>query len=826
MDNRTRSDIAIILGSILLAILSLSTLGNLTVDSSTDAFLPDSTSVVSVNREIERQFGAMDAIIVGISAKEGDVLNSHALRFIASLTDQIGALEGVANAISLTNTEHMQAGVDGFEAVPLVPGYDDDSLTLLRQRLEEWPEVYGGTLISSDRTMAAIIVQPEAALPQEQQDVVIDAIQSLIGSLEEDGYAYSMVGLPLVKQQINRSLLSDMTILAPIVGLLIILVLFFSFRRVAGIVLPLIGLVLSAAVTLGIMALLDITFTMATMLVPVLLLIVGSAYAIHVMSHFYEEVAHLNRSVDSQETRRIISDVSRRNRLPIIMAGATTAAGFIAQFTSPLGPFRTFGLLSAIGVILSQLSALYLLPAMLRITYRKGIDPLRIHAEREQAREYKGHPIFALFEKIATKGRIPLSILSIALAITTVALLPNIKTGTNMIDFFNPSTDLVSDTRRFNQKMNGSGMITVMIESPKKGEILQPDFLVSLEKFSEKMAASPGVGKVQSLIPYIKRINLIMNQDTPPYAQEPQEEVEFDFFSGSFGFGDIEATDEPEATPESVETWDPQTYLEIPTDPAKYGWSTNEDLQHLMAQYLLLYAGNLDHFIDDELEPSATLVTIQLTHSATETLRTLSSQIKTYWDTQIPQGWNYSIGGGDAISLALTDLVTKSQIYSLVGALVIVWLLVSLIFRSPVAGLIGLVPVLFALMGIFSLMSILSIPLDIITSLLAALAIGIGVDYAIHFLSACKRQACSNEVAGEGLGAVMRTTGRAIVINAASVTIGFSGLIFSRFVPIKQMGILFCISMVFAGLSSLTVLPMVLKTVKPKFLTNERRGSL
>jgi predicted RND superfamily exporter protein len=120
-------------------------------------------------------------------------------------------------------------------------------------------------------------------------------------------------------------------------------------------------------------------------------------------------------------------------------------------------------------------------------------------------------------------------------------------------------------------------------------------------------------------------------------------------------------------------------------------------------------------------------------------------------------------------------------------------------------------------MGIFIFMALLGINLDVITSLLAALAIGIGVDYAIHFLSACKRLSCSTGL-DKGLGSIMRTTGRAIVINTASVTIGFSGLLFSRFIPIQQMGILFCVSMVFAGLSSLTVLPMVLNRWQPKFL--------
>lgn len=824
MDKRTRNDLIIILGAILLAVASLTTIGQLTVDSSTDAFMPSQSPVVAVNEEIEEQFGSMDAIIVGISLESGSVLNAHTLELLQNLTNRISEFPGVDSVVSLTNTDHMQAGLDGFEAVPLFSGVDQEDLDQLIQRLDQWPEVYDGNLISSDRSMLAIIVQPDAGLHQDKQDDLLDSIRTTIASIGQNGEQFSIVGLPVVKQQINRSLLSDMVILAPIVGLLIILVLFFSFRRVAGIILPLVGLVISAAITLGIMAIFNITVTLATMLVPVLLLIVGSAYAIHVMSHFYEEVTHLNRPVDALQTRSIIGEVSHRNRLPIIMAGATTAAGFIAQFTSPLGPFRTFGLLSAIGVVLSQISSLYLLPALLRITYRKGIDPIKIHAERDQLREYKRHPVFTLFERIATKGRIPLSIFSIALFVATIFLVPSITTGTNMLDFFNPSSPLVVDAKHFNDSMNGSGILTVKIDGKESSSILDPTFLVSLDGFAEEMGSIEAVGMVQTITPYIKRLNMIMNQDTPPYAQDTQDEVDFDFFGGSFGLSEEVIKEDPLPTVETG-TWDKETYNEIPVEPEKYGWETKEDLQRLIAQYLLLYAGNLDTFINDELEPSATLVTVQLKETDNETLRSVSSAISSYWDEHLPEGWTYTVGGGEAISLALTDLITKSQIYSLVGALVIVWLLVSLIFRSPIAGIVGLIPVAFALMGIFSFMAILGIPLDVITSLLAALAIGIGVDYAIHFLSACQRQECSTESENGGLTVVMRTTGRAIVINAASVTIGFSGLIFSRFIPIQQMGILFCVSMVFSALSSLTVLPMVLQTMKPKFLTRQRRVS-
>ena len=817
MEKTTRRDLAIILGAILLASLSLTLLGNLTIDSSTDAFMPTSSPVIAVNREIERQFGSMDALVLGVSVPDGSILNTNSLELIDLLTQQITQLDSIDSVTSITNTDHMQAGTHGFEAVPLYTGTSPQQLEVLASRLAEWPEIYNGNLISVDRSMAAIIIQPTAGTGQDELDDLLDQIGDLVDSVEHDQETFSIIGLPVVKQQINRSLMSDMSILVPIVGLLIILVLFFSFRRVAGIFLPLVGLVLSASITIGIMAILDITFTMATMLVPVLLLIVGSAYAIHVMSHFYEEVALLNRNLNPNETRIIIGEILHRNRLPIIMAGATTAAGFIAQFTSPLAPFRTFGLLSAIGVVLSQLSSLYLLPAMLRVTYRRGIDPVRVHTKLDTQREFKGHPILGFFERIATKGGVPLTVISLILVTATIVMIPTINTGTNMLDFFQPTSAVVQDTRKFNETMGGSGILTIMLDGKDASSVLAPAFLHTLDSFANTMETIDGVGKVQTITPYIKRMNLLMNQDSIPYALPSQQQSDFDFFSGTFGLDTTGAMESQPDTTEVAVAYDPGTYDEIPTEPAKYGLETTGDLQNLISQYLLLYSGNLGSFINDTLEPSATLVTIQLQQSDTSTLREVHSAVTTFWEANLPIGWEYSIGGGEAISLALTDLITRSQIYSLAGALLIVWVLVSIIFRSPLAGLIGLIPVAFALMGIFIFMALLGINLDVITSLLAALAIGIGVDYAIHFLSACKRLSCSTGL-DKGLGSIMRTTGRAIVINTASVTIGFSGLLFSRFIPIQQMGILFCVSMVFAGLSSLTVLPMVLNRWQPKFL--------
>ena len=113
--------------------------------------------------------------------------------------------------------------------------------------------------------------------------------------------------------------------------------------------------------------------------------------------------------------------------------------------------------------------------------------------------------------------------------------------------------------------------------------------------------------------------------------------------------------------------------------------------------------------------------------------------IESFWDYYLTDDWSYVIGGGATLQYVLSNLVIKSQYISLIAALVVVWFIITVMFRSPLAGLIGLIPVFFALAGIFLFMILFQFNLDIITSLLASLAIGIGVDYAIHIMNAYKR---------------------------------------------------------------------------------------
>ncbi|MDT4761016.1 MMPL family transporter [Sphaerochaeta sp. PS] len=799
MIGRRTKDLLLIAAVLALSVVSLLQIGKLHIDSSTNAFIPQNAPVVQINNEIEAQFGSLDLIVVNLYNGEGSMLGTSSLGVLDKVTQAIEALPLSFSVTSLTNTDHLGSSDEGLLVEKLYDAKEEHALENLTLRLGEWGDLYEGNLISRDRSMASIIVE---AVVGADMDLLLKQIKAEVARIDLQGLTVSLIGLPVVTNAIEQSLLSDLAILAPIVGLLIVLLLFLSFGRFKAVILSLFCLVVTASIMLGLMALLQLTFTMATMLVPVLLLIVGSAYTIHILSHFYEEASNSEKGLSQEGRDRIIAAVVQRNRTPLIMAGATTAAGFLAQLTSPLGPFRTFGLLCAIGVVLSLVATLYIVPALLRLSYANTTVQKRHKHVRQRFDPSR------LFIYLASKQSKLLILLSLLFITATLILLPRIKTGTNMLDFFRPSSALVKDTRLYNSKMQGSGILTVMIKRDGDASILEPSFLTSLDEFSSSLEQRDDVGGVQTILPFIKRMNQILGPQQGESVQREQAALAFDFFGGSFG--EAGGDDAPTSNDENLAVTEGGSYYEIPSDPEKYGLTTEEELGQLITQYLLLYSGNLGKFINDPIEPNALLMTISLLKSDTKTLREVTNTIRSHFEQTLPAGWRAEIGGGEAISLALTELVTRSQIYSLFGALLIVWFLLLLLFRSVKLATLGLIPCVFALMGIFTSMAVFSIELDIVTSLLASLAIGIGVDYAIHLIAAYQRIG-STLPQGEVFTEVMKTTGKAILINAASVTLGFLGLLFSQFTPISRMGLLFCISMVFASLSSLTILPALLR---------------
>jgi predicted RND superfamily exporter protein len=264
-----------------------------------------------------------------------------------------------------------------------------------------------------------------------------------------------------------------------------------------------------------------------------------------------------------------------------------------------------------------------------------------------------------------------------------------------------------------------------------------------------------------------------------------------------------------------------KAYYEIPTDLSKYPAGSNEELKNLISQYLLLYSGSLDKFSDDALEPTQVRMLVQLKVYDTATVTKVLDDVNRYASAHFPENITIENSGIAEMIKALTDMVTGSQIKSLLTALIAVFIIVSVAYKSPTAGLFGIIPLFLSILINFGIMGLFGINLDMVTALIASIAIGVGVDYTIHFLSRYKEERLKSDDLDLVTERTILSSGKAIITNAVSVGLGFAVLVFSKFVVLRFIGVLVTVIMGTSSLAALTVLPALLNLFKPKFISKK-----
>jgi hypothetical protein len=261
-------------------------------------------------------------------------------------------------------------------------------------------------------------------------------------------------------------------------------------------------------------------------------------------------------------------------------------------------------------------------------------------------------------------------------------------------------------------------------------------------------------------------------------------------------------------------------YYEIPTDLDKYGAASKQNLQNLISQYLLLYSGSVDDLINDQLEPDKAQMLLQLNNPSNLAAQKVRKEIYDYSDN-FPEDYKLTVSGNAAMALEANNLIVSSQTRSIIISFIIVFLIVAISFRSVIAGLYGIIPLAFSLIINFGLMGHLGIKLDVGTAMVASIAIGIGVDYTIHFLHSYHAERIKEDDLHLVTQKTLTTTGKAIIFNAISVAAGFLVLLFSNFYPLIYLGFLIAVTMCTSSIASLTILPLLLNIFKPEFISKE-----
>ena len=855
----------------------------LQLDNNNFRFVPENDPERIAMKRVDDSFGSQIVILVGLERKHGTVLEADFLEKLRSFSQKIADLPIVESEMSLVSTDYLTGEGGAIVAQPLVPEVftgTKEEIAALKDKLLSW-DLYSRALVSEDFSGTQMIVYIDIPAEDAGKPEVVAVHKAIKRLAAETDFADTNVyitGMPVFSSVVNDATRSDLTTLVPLVIIVVVFVLFLSFRRLSGVLLPLLTVLVSVIWAIGAMPLFGIKLSILSTVLPVILVAVGSAYGIHVVSHYYDEIAG-KRSLSDAEHRAIVFAVLRRVGKPVLLAALTTFAGFGSFCFTKVIPIFEFGIFSSFGVLVAYGTAITLIPAIILVRGPVKKLPRFKTSEMEPGEEDPlSGAIADALGHVAAKKRSVVLIACAAVFISVIGV-SHLIIDNVLVEYFKPDTDVALSDRFIREKFGGSKSVSVVVSSEIPGEVLRPDVLAAMDGLTRYLKENvPEVGKTSGFTDLIKRVNQVFNADESPEGLKPAaaatppaiaaapsaaaaagDEPAFGF---GFGFADAApaeaaptaAADAAAGADKPAEKIDPlamaallnkalaeqggetmsarelvdsisrltnyrgASYYEIPADPARYGKTSQEELKGLISNYLVLLSGNVGAYADDPLEPKAIRMDVQLrTVGQIDTDRGIKA-MKNYIEARFPKDVKVEIAGTALVEKSLNSLVVQSQLVSVALSLVMVFLILAVYYRSAIAGLIGLAPLSVSILINFAVMGLLGIKLNIGTAMVASIAVGVGIDYTIHYMAAYHHEYLLTHGEGAFLRRTFLTSGKAILFNAASVGAGFAVLAFSQFNILANLGLLIALTMATSALVSLTLLPVILLLVNPAFI--------
>jgi predicted RND superfamily exporter protein len=546
----------------------------------------------------------------------------------------------------------------------------------------------------------------------------------------------------------------------------------------------------------------------------------------------------------------------------VLLAALTTFAGFFSFCFTSVAPIRELGYFASWGVIACVVVALTLIPALLLIRGPRPFARPRKSAAMD-GNDPLSEAIADGFLAVARKKRFVLIFTGMVVAFSLYGV-SKLVIDNVFVEYFKPSTDVRRSDAFIREKFSGAKVVNIVVEAEDSATLLSPEVLGAVDNMKTYLERRvPNVGKVMGFTDLVKRTNQVFNADESPAGLRPVSSPTT--ADTGFGFGDessftfeddsvasdyteydeetqtrdaaiptvvdIALLDRAAASPsmsardvlweaKRIVNYEGASYYEIPVDPARYGKTSSAELSSLVSNYLVLLSGSIGDYANDPLEPTAIKMTVQLRTTGDADTKAAIAQMQSSIDANFPDTVKVKIGGTALVESALSALVVQSQVISVAVSILMVFVIIAVSNKSLIAGLVGSIPLCISILINFAVMGFLGIKLNLGTSLVASVSVGIGIDYTIHFIDAYKREYRASNGSGDFLRRAFSGSGKAIVINAISVGAGFAVLALSQFNILADLGLLICLTMFTSALISLTVIPALLSLLNPRFVSN------
>ncbi len=722
------------------------------IDNDISMWISKDDPVFQTYEHFRKEFGGQRTLMIALESDR--LFTPEGLGFVRRVTDDLRRVEAVERVNSLATATVVRSGPDeagphsgegDIEVRALLTGpLDEPGATERIKQLALGDSLLRGDLVSNDGTVTAILVSFDEDRIDSVRSQVIGRIHTLVDSGLPAGMRAYYNGSIEISETYNQITLENTITLTPPILALTIGAIFMMFRswRITGLLV--VAVVVSGVWTMGLFVVMGFTYNILASMLPPLIIILAIADDVHIVQHFNHELR------ESGSKEHAFKSSVQHLFVPLLGASGTTALGLLSLATSNVVAVRSFGVGSAVGVMVDFVMSLVFVPTMLML-----LKPETGTAPQER---YLVGPMQAVARFSIRHAS---SVLLVTLLVTGVssAGMAWLHVDTNHVNFFAKDHPLHQSADIIDRDLSGIYNFNILFEG-EPDSMKSPDALRRMEELRTRVQKLPFVRKVISVADYVKRVNRELNDGNPAaeVVPESREAIAQELFV-------FELSDEGRAELERVVASD---------------YSRSQMSVRLASM-------------------SSDLVFEQINRAEQEAAAVFAgSGIKT------------TVTGSGRIFSTLDHYLVVSQLSSFVTAFITVFGVIFIVFRSWRFGLLGIIANALPVCAVLGLMGWMGISLNVATVMVASVALGVVDDDTIHFIGRFRREAAAGATTTEAIELATMHEGRASLTTAIINSLGYGIMVFSSYKPTAWFGGLLAVTMLVAFLTEVFVVPAVI----------------
>ena len=784
---------------------------NFNLDASSDALLLEGDKDLKYLREINERYGSKDFLVltytpVSSFTEKETILN---LQLLKSKINKLSWVDSVVTIIDVPLLKSTDEGLmdrlknyktlaypeidrkRGFEEIMNSPIYKDyviseDGLTsgivvYLKkdERLAEYIKVknkYYDQLKSIGFTKEEKInyknfikdYEDYKNLYNKRNHQNIAEMRDVINKYGENAKIH-LGGIPMIADDMMSFIKSDIVVFGIGVFIFIILTLWFIFRNIKWVIMPLLGCATSVIIMIGLLGLFGWKVTVISSNFIALMLILNMAMNIHVTVRFLQ----LKKELPHMSSKEIVLMACKKMMMPILYTVLTTICAFLSLIFSGIKPIIDFGWMMTVGLLVSLLVTFLLLPSLLCIFSSNSETNLK---DTEKSK------ITSILGALAKKNGFYIFSSTCLIILLSVIGISKLQVENSFINYFDKETEIYKGMKKIDDELGGTTPLNVILKFPNK----QVNTDKEDDEFSE----------------WDEDIKDSEDKSRYWFTRDKMDKI-------------LKVHDYLDSLPEIGKVLSFGSILRVAED------LNNKELQSL--EIAVLYSKIPLEIKEEIISPYISVdknearISVRVKDSL-ENLRRDELIKKIEYDLNNNLGLKkeeYKLAGVLILFNNLLQSLFKSQILTLGIVILGIFLMFLILFKNVVLSLIGIVPNFLAAFFILGIIGLVEIPLDMMTITIAAITIGIAVDNSIHYIYRFKEEFKNFKNYKKTLDKCHSTVGIAILNTSITIVFGFSILVLSNFIPTIYFGIFTGIAMLLAMISVLTLLPKLLLVYKP-----------